>query len=81
MTEVELIRELDRLFSEIFRKGPAFGLGVARKDHVAWDSLAHMQLMLALEKRFAIELGMADVLKLQNGRMIFEFVLERCGNR
>jgi acyl carrier protein len=39
---------------------------VAYKEHPRWDSLGHIQLVLALEKEFRIKFSSEEVLALKN---------------
>jgi acyl carrier protein len=39
---------------------------LSAKDVVGWDSLAHIRLMLSVEREFQIRLSTAEIGKLQN---------------
>jgi acyl carrier protein len=42
-----------------------------------WDSLAHVQLILALEKEFAVTIPPDEGVGLENFKMIYEFITAR----
>ncbi len=44
-----------------------------------WDSLAHVQLILALEKEFAVTVPPDEGVGLENFKMIHEFIAARLG--
>lgn len=79
MTELEATQALSDLFSAVFQGRLAFCVEVVRRDNPVWDSLNHMRLMLEIEKRFSIPMTMKDVLTLQNGGALVEFLLEKHG--
>ena len=42
-----------------------------------WDSLAHVQLILALEKEFAVTIPPDEGVGIENFKMIYEFITGR----
>jgi acyl carrier protein len=42
-----------------------------------WDSLAHVQLILALEKEFAVTIPPDEGVELENFKMIHDFIMAR----
>ncbi|MFC1814775.1 acyl carrier protein [Thermodesulfobacteriota bacterium] len=43
----------------------------------AWDSIKHMNLILALEEEFAVEFGEEDIVEMLNIQLIVETIKER----
>lgn len=44
-----------------------------------WDSLSHVQLMLELEKKFAIEISPDQAIEMDNFKMIVEWLENHAG--
>ncbi|MCR5175253.1 MAG: acyl carrier protein [Anaerovibrio sp.] len=53
---------------------------LVQKEIVAWDSLAHMSLVTALEKEFSIRMGIEDIKKFVSYRAGLEILEKYCGN-
>ena len=50
---------------------------LAMKDLDAWDSLKHMELIVALEQQFDVQLTFDDIVVMQNMREIKRVLAER----
>ena len=58
---------LEKIARAVFNLGPAQSLhGVAYKDHPRWDSLGHIQLILALEKEFRVKFTSEEVVSIRD---------------
>ena len=58
---------LTQIFREVF-ENPALAITrqTTAEDIVEWDSLMHIQLIVAAEKQFDVRFGVGEVEKLQN---------------
>jgi len=60
-----VFEDLRPLFAEIFRVDPAqVDPNAQLGEWPSWDSMAHMDLMLALENRFGIEINAENISRL-----------------
>ncbi len=53
---------------------------LVQKEIVAWDSLATMSLVTALEKELSIRLGIEDIKRFVSYRAGLEILEKYCGN-
>ena len=71
--------DLQDLFVEIFGvERPAIALDTAQGDFPEWDSVGHLNLMLALEASFDVRLDVQDLQTLTSVSAILEFLESRC---
>jgi len=67
MTQEELIGRLQNIFQKIFDDDELVISDEMTADDVEeWDSLSHIQLIVAVEKEFSVKFQMAEVMKLKN---------------
>lgn len=75
MNEVD--GNVERILSEVLQIPAATIVDeLTMKDVDAWDSLKHMELIVALEQAFAVELTFDEIVAMQNVREI-KRVLEK----
>jgi len=55
---------LERIFEEIFWTDPGPVSGKTRENTAAWDSLAHLNLVLSIEQEFGIALADDEVVEM-----------------
>jgi acyl carrier protein len=73
MTEQTLYAEISPLATEILQI-PEFNSGVNMTSTPEWDSLAHVQLLSAIEKKFAIEVSPDDAFKLTSADRLVQYL-------
>lgn len=62
----ELNAALERTVRKVFSLAASERLGsVAYKDHPRWDSLGHIQLILAVEKEFGVKFSSEEVVSIR----------------
>ena len=64
---MDIKAKLETIFRDVF-DDPSIKLHeqMTAKDIEDWDSLAHVQLIVATEKAFSIKFKMSDIMSLQN---------------
>ena len=72
MDESELWTNLINVFRLVFdEEDLVIGPTTSAKDIESWDSLSHVQLVVAIEKRFGIRFNLGEVVALENvGQMV-----------
>ena len=56
--------ELAAIFQDVFgREGIVISADTSAKDVEGWDSVAHMKLILAIEKHFGIKLKLREIVR------------------
>jgi acyl carrier protein len=72
MDEPAIWSELTEIFREIFDDSQlTIGPGTSAKNIPDWDSLAHIQLMVAIEQKFGMRFNTGEVASLNNvGEMV-----------
>lgn len=67
MDPITVKQRLNKIFQDVF-DDPTLQVseGMTAADVEAWDSLSHIDLIVAVEKEFRIKLTTADVRRLQN---------------
>ena len=80
------MNEFETKFAEVFHdvfENPAIVVHpeMTAKDIPAWDSLMHIQLIVAVERAFGVRFAAGEVEKLQNvGEMIRLIALKKGGS-
>lgn len=71
-------RELEELFRSIF-DDPTLTLSpqTAAKDIPAWDSFTHLNLILAIEKRFQVRFSSGEIVAMSNVGDLFAALTRR----
>lgn len=72
MTDEELTAGIDRAFQTAMNV--AFTPSLKMDEVEEWDSLAHTQLMMALEDEFAIQFQFEDVIRMISGTAVLDAV-------
>lgn len=67
MDEPQIYARLAEIFRDVFDEDSiAVAPELSAKDVDGWDSLAHIRLMLTIEKAFKIKLSAPEIGKLEN---------------
>ena len=78
MTREEVYEILNGIFQEVFDDDQiAVNDSTTADDIEDWDSLEHINLMVAIEKKFAIKFNMGEVNKFKNVGQMVNVILER----
>jgi len=72
MSREEIYAELNTVFQEVFDdESISVNDGTTAKDIEDWDSLEHINLIVAVEKAFGIKFNMGEASRLKNvGEMV-----------
>jgi acyl carrier protein len=71
-------RKLEEIFREVFRLLPTDDVTRVRQvNHPAWDSLAHVTLIGAIESEFNIAIDVADSIELTSFEAAALYISER----
>ena len=75
----ERFDEIREVMSEILHVSPDdIAPDTSRSDIETWDSVEHLNLMLAMEERFGISLEVEDLSKMTSVPAIQEVLAEKC---
>ena len=78
MSGSEIIKKLERIFRDIFDEED---LGISNEttaeDIEDWDSLAHIQLVLAIEKDFNVKFALGELQTLQNVGDMVDLIIKK----
>ncbi len=78
--QVVILHEVESIFRELFRdKTLAIHPDTSAKDIEGWDSLAHITLIVAIEKKFGIRFKLAELQELRNVGDILTCVKTKTG--
>ena len=78
MDESQLWVSLTDVFRRVFDDDElVIGPKTNAKDIEAWDSLSHVQLVVAVEKRFGIRFNLGEVVALANVGQMAELIKAR----
>ncbi|WP_101877833.1 acyl carrier protein [Lachnoclostridium edouardi] len=80
MTREEVFEKLNEVFQDVFDDS---SIQVKDKTTAAdiedWDSLEHINLIVAVEAMFQIKFGMGQVTKMKNVGEMADIILEKLG--
>ncbi len=71
--------KIQQAFNEVFKGKQIFSMDLKRRDVARWDSLHHVQLMIALENAFNIRFDGADATQINSISDIIKIVTQRIG--
>lgn len=78
MTREEILQQLNPIFQEVFDdEDLTIDENTTAKDIKEWDSLHHMNLVLAVEEQFDIECLPTEIQKLDNVGGLVELILSK----
>lgn len=78
MTREEIYKALDEVFEEVFDDESIHVTDATTADDIEdWDSLEHINLVVAIENRFGIKFNMSEVTSMKNVGEMVDIILER----
>lgn len=66
MDEPDIYSRLDKVFEDVFDEEVELSPELSAKDVPAWDSLAHIRLMITIEKAFKVRFSAIEIGKLES---------------
>ena len=80
MTEIDIIKKLGNIFQDVFDdESLTISNDTTAEDIDDWDSLAHINLIVAIEKDFNIKLTLGELQGLQNVSDMVALIGEKIG--
>ena len=80
MTRAEIFSKLNEVFRDVFDDEDITVTDTSSaKDIEDWDSLSHINLVVAVEKEFGIKFSMGETQKMKNVGEMADIILERMG--
>lgn len=78
MKKEEIYEALDEVFQEVFDDESIHVEATTTADDIEdWDSLEHINLVVAIENRFGIKFNMNEVTTMKNVGEMVDIILER----
>jgi acyl carrier protein len=80
MDKTKIFKQVEAIFKDVLDdESIALTEATAAADIEAWDSLAHVQLVVAIEKRFKIKFDSREILSWKNVGEILEAIGAKVG--
>ena len=81
MNKKNMIEQLIPIFKEVFNDDDLIiAKSTAAKDVDGWDSLAHIRLIVAIEKSFKLRFTAAEISELENVGEMIDLILKKKAN-
>ncbi len=78
MLREEVFKRLNQIFQDVFDDESITVQDATTADDIEdWDSLEHINLVVAIEKEFDIKFNMGDVSKMKNVGEMVDLILQR----
>lgn len=78
MSREEVFKRLNQIFQDVFDDESIAVQDTTTADDIEdWDSLEHINLVVAIEKEFEIKFNMGDVSKMKNVGEMADLILQR----
>lgn len=75
MNREEILAKLEEVFQEVFDdENLVIQEGTSADDIEEWDSLEHINLIVAIEAEFGLKFAMDEVNKMKNVREMVDFI-------
>ncbi len=68
---------LEKIFKDVFKNAVTFSSELKREDVTLWDSLRHVQLLVAIENEFGVRFDGSDATKMNSISDILEILKEK----
>ena len=75
----DIANKLETIFSDLFWDEPVGVRSLTRMGSTSWDSLAHLNLLLAIEQEFQVSLNDEGVAQLNSFEIVLEIVESKLG--
>ena len=80
MTREQVFKDLTEIFWDVFDDEDIVLTDATTADDIEdWDSLEHINLVVAVEKQFSIKFNMGEVNSFQNVGEMVDLILQRVG--
>ena len=79
MTQAEVIAKMQTVFDEVFIDQVELSPALSAKDVPEWDSLIHINLVLAVEQRFGVRFGVGEVEATRNVGDLADLIIKKMG--
>jgi len=81
MTSAEILKEVNEIFKDVLdNDNIVLGRETTAKDVEDWDSLTHIQLVVAIEKHFKLRFASSDILEWKNVGEMCDSIEKRLQN-
>ncbi len=81
MSREEIYKNLDEVFQDVFDDESIHVEDKTTADDIEdWDSLEHINLVVAIENKFGIKFNMNEVTSLKNVGEMVDIIIERAKN-
>ena len=77
MTREEVFEKLNEVFSDVFDEEITVNDATTADDIEDWDSLEHINLIVAVENEFGIKFNIGEVNKMKNVGEMVDIILSR----
>lgn len=79
MERIEILKKLNEIFIDVMDLDADFVLteDMTADDIEEWDSLSHIQLIVAIEKEFGIKFTSREIMKWNNVGEMVDTILEK----
>jgi acyl carrier protein len=77
MKEAQILKELDTVFSNILDRNIYLTPQTEAQDVQGWDSLTHLELMVAIEKHFKIRFTTFQIQSFKNVGNLIEVIHDK----
>jgi len=64
--EKKILLALEKIFSKVFEKKIKLNKNVSSSNIEGWDSLANLNILMAIEKEFDIQFNLSEIENLKN---------------
>ena len=77
MTREEIYKQLDEVFQDVFDDESIHVSDSTTADDIEdWDSLEHINLVVAIENKFGIKFNMSEVTSMKNVGEMVDIIME-----
>ena len=77
ISETDALTRLQKVFDRVFVDPPAVTMELTARQVPEWDSLKHVELLMALEKEFQLSFSVGEMMNLQRVGDVVKLVAGR----
>jgi acyl carrier protein len=79
MSENEVLARLQGVFDRVFVEPPSLQMELTAKQVSEWDSLKHVELLMAVEKEFRLSFSVGEMMNFQKVGDLVKLLAARIG--
>lgn len=80
MEKAQIVKEIEEIVGKILKSKVTLTDEMTAGEVQGWDSLSHMEIIVAIEKHFNVKFSFMDIMNFQNMGSMFDCIDQKLNN-